>query len=216
MIARPFRIVVLASALCIALPSPAAGIRSAEPTAVRPARAKPAADESAPAGAPLTVAQAREAQALFGFDEAIPMIIEMAFKEQPEYASITDRQRECAIREASPAMYAVFDRAFIELFGDTSILDGWRAFSKTAGGKRFIDDMRASAALKVKGQPVEDASSTIARMNQAEKDDIRAFWATRAATVLDKEFPNMDMTPEAKAAVRARIQQTCGVALSNP
>lgn len=208
MIARSVRIAVIAAALCIALPSAAAELASAKPAVAEPA------GESASTDAPLTVAQAHEAQALFGFDEAIPVIIEMTFKQQPEYASITAQQRECTLREASPALQGMFDKAFIELFGDTGILDGWKAFAGTAGGKRFVDDMRASAMRKVRAQPQADPSTTAA-MSEAEKDDIRAFSASRAATVLHKSFPDVDMTPEAKAALLARIQQTCGVALSN-
>lgn len=211
MIARSVRIAVLAAALCIALPSAAAEHAAFEPAAIDPA----ATGESASTDAPLTVAQAREAQALFGFDGAIPVIIEMTFKQQPEYASITAQQRECTLREASPALQGMFDKAFIELFGDTGILDGWRAFARTAGGKRFIDDMRTSAMRKVSDQPLDEVSSSVAAMSDAEKEDVRVFAASRAATVLHKSFPDVDIAPEEKAALLARIQQTCGVTLSN-
>lgn len=193
------RIAVFAVALCIGLPAQAGESVAAD----------------TPQTAPFTIAQSREAQALFGFDAAIPVIIEQSFKEQPEYAALTPMQRECVIGVASPAFHSLFDDAFIQLFGDSGILDAWKTFAETAGGKLFVDNIRRSAMLKINGEPEPDASATIAAMSDSQRADISAFFDSRAATILGRRFPEVGMTPESKTILLARTQQECGVTLDH-
>ncbi len=177
--------------------------------------ATPAFAESAITAAParLTVEQAREAQALFGFDVAIPTIIEEAFKEQPQYQTMTPTQRECLLVMASPAFYGLFDDAFIELFGDTEVLAGWKAFSITPGGRQFIDGMRKAVLFKIKGEPEPDMAGIFGAMNDAEKADIAAFIESPAASVMKKGFPDVEFPPGMEKILQARAQKECGVTL---
>ena len=177
--------------------------------------AAPAFAESAIAAAParLTVEQAREAQALFGFDVAIPTIIEEAFKEQPQYQTMTPTQRECLLDMASPAFHGLFDDAFIELFGDTDVLAGWKAFSVTAGGRLFLDGMRKAVLFKIKGEPEPDMAGIFAAMNDAEKADIAGFISSPAANVMQKGFPDVEFPSDLQKTMQTRAQKECGVTL---
>lgn len=175
----------------------------------------PAFAESAVAAAPvsLTVAQAREGQALFGFDVAIPKIIEEAFKEQPEYRTMTPTQRGCLLEMASPAFHGLFDDAFIELFGDTDVLASWKAFSLTPGGKVFMDSMRKAVLFKIGVEPEPDMAALMGSMGDAEKADIVAFMESPAAGVMRKGFPDVEFPPGMKKTLQARAEQECGVTL---
>lgn len=193
------RIAALTLALCFAMPVFAGNALAESAVAATPA--------------PLTVAQAREAQALFGFDVAIPTIIEEAFKEQPEYQTMTPTQRECLLDMASPAFYGLFDEAFIELFGDTEVLAGWKAFSVTPGGRIFIDTMRKAVLFKIKGEPEPDMTGIFAAMNDAEKADMAGFIGSPAASVMQKGFPDVEFPPGLEKTLQARAQKECGVTL---
>ena len=175
----------------------------------------PAFAESAVAAAPipLTVAQAREGQALFGFDVAIPKIIEEAFKEQPEYRTMTPTQRECLLDMASPAFHGLFDDAFIEMFGDPAVLADWKAFSLTPGGKVFIDGLRTAVLFKINGDPEPDIAATLDLLGDAEKAAIVAFMESPAADVIKKGFPDVEFPPGMEKTLQARAQQECGVTL---
>lgn len=177
--------------------------------------ALPAFAESvvAPASAPLTVAQSREAQALFGFDAAIPRIIEEAFKEQPQYRTLTPTQRECLLDMASPAFHGLFDDAFIELFGDTDVLASWKAFSVSPGGRVFMDSMRKAVLFKINAGPEPDMTGIMGSMGDAEKADIVAFMESPAAGVMKKGFPDVQFPPGMEKMLQARAQQECGVTL---
>lgn len=177
--------------------------------------AMPAIAESAvaTAPAPLTVAQAREAQALFGFDAAIPKIIEEAFKEQPQYRTLTPTQRECLLGMASPAFHGLFDDAFIELFGDTDVLASWKAFSVSPGGRVFLDSMRKAVLFKINAGPEPDMTGIMGSMGDAEKADIVAFMESPAAGVMKKGFPDVQFPPGMEKMLQARAQQECGVTL---
>lgn len=190
------RIAVIAVALCFAVPA-----------------AAESAIAAVPAPAPLTVEQAREAQALFGFDVAIPTIIEEAFKEQPQYQTMTPTQRECLLGMASPAFYGLFDDAFIELFGDTEVLAGWKAFSITAGGRIFIDGMRQAVLFKIKGGTEPDMAGIFGALGDAEKADITAFMESPAASVMKKGFPDVEFPPGLEKTLQARAEKECGVTL---
>lgn len=165
------------------------------------------------APAPLTVAQAREAQALFGFDAAIPKIIEQAFKEQPEYRTMTPTQRECLLDMASPAFRGLFDDAFIELFGDTDVLASWKAFSLTPGGKVFVDGMRKAVLSKINGGPEPDMAGFFGALGDAERADIVTFMESPAAGVMKKGFPDVQFPPGMEKTLQARAEQECGVTL---
>jgi len=180
-----------------------------------PVFAESAPAESAVAAAParLTVAQSREAQALFGFDVGIPKIIEAAFKEQPEYRTMTPTQRECLLDMASPAFRGLFDDAFIELFGDTGTLASWKAFSVSPGGKVFIDGMRKVVLSKIDGGPEPDMAGMFAAMGDTEKADIVAFMESPAADVMKKGFPDVEFPPGMEKTLQARAEQECGVTL---
>lgn len=167
----------------------------------------------AAAPAPLTVAQAREAQALFGFDVAIPKIIEEAFKEQPQYRTMTPAQRACLLEMASPAFRGLFDDAFIDLFGDTDVLANWKAFSLTPGGKVFIDGMRKAVLFKINGDPEPDMVGIFGALGDAEKADIVAFMESPAAGVMKKGFPDVAFPPDMEKTLQARAEQECGVTL---
>jgi hypothetical protein len=177
--------------------------------------ALPAFAESAVAAAPapLTVAQSREAQALFGFDVAIPKIIEEAFKEQPEYRTMTPTQRACLLDMASPAFHGLFDDAFIELFGDADALADWKAFSLTPGGKVFIDGLREAVLFKINGDPEPDMAGIFGALGDAEKADIVAFMESPAAGVMKKGFPDVEFPPGMEKTLQARAGQECGVTL---
>ena len=177
--------------------------------------AMPAFAESvvAAAPAPLTVAQAREAQALFGFDAAIPKIIEEAFKEQPQYGAMTPTQRGCLLEMASPAFRGLFDDAFIELFGDTDVLADWKAFSLTPGGRVFIDGMRKAVLFKINGDPEPDMAGIFGALGDAEKTDIVAFMESPSAGVMKKGFPDVEFPPGMEKTLQARAEQECGVTL---
>jgi hypothetical protein len=177
--------------------------------------AMPVAAESAveAAPAPLTVAQSREAQAMFGFDVAIPTIIEVAFKEQPQYRTMTPKQRECLLGMASPAFHGLFDDAFIELFGDTDVLADWKAFSATNGGRIFLDGMRKAVLFKIKGGPEPDMGELFGAMGDAEKADIVVFMQSPAASVMKKGFPDVELPPGLENTLNARAQKECGVTL---
>lgn len=177
--------------------------------------AMPVAAESAVATAQtrLTVAQAREAQALFGFDVAIPKIIEDAFKEQPEYRTMTPTQRQCLLDMASPSFYALFDDAFIEMFGDPGIFASWKAFSETPGGRIFLDGMRKALLFKITGGPEPDMAGMFGSMGDAEKADVAAFMESPAASVMQKGFPDVEFPPGMEKTMQARAQQECGVTL---
>lgn len=162
---------------------------------------------------PLTVEEAREAQALFGFDGAIPRIVEKSFQEQPEYLAMTPAQRTCVVGIASPAFQSLFDEAFSQLFGDRATLSEWTVFSATAGGKIFIAQMRKAALVKVGGEAEPDLSAAIAAMTDAEKEDVRAFASNPASRVLQKSFSNVSFSADAERAVLGRIHQECGIAL---
>ncbi|MES2671938.1 MAG: hypothetical protein V4673_16185 [Pseudomonadota bacterium] len=163
--------------------------------------------------APLTIAQSREAQALFGFDVAIPKIIEEAFKEQPQYRTMTPTQRECLLGMASPAFHGLFDDAFIELFGDTDVLASWKAFSLTPAGKVFIDGLRRAVLFKIDGDPEPDMSGILDALGDAEKADIVAFMESPAAGVMKKGFPDVEFPPGMEKTLQARAEQECGVTL---
>ncbi len=171
------------------------------------------AETTTAAPASLTVAQAREAQALFGFDVAIPKIIEKAFKEQPEYRTMTPTQRECLLDMASPAFHGLFDDAFIELFGDTDVLAGWKAFSLTSGGKIFIDGLRKAVLFKSNGDPEPDMAAIFGALGDAEKADIIVFMESPAASVMKKGFPDVEFPPDMEKTLQARAEQECGVTL---
>ncbi len=188
------RIAALTLALCFAMPA------SAESTV-------------AAAPAPLTVAQSREAQALFGFDAAIPKIIEEAFKEQSQYQTLTPTQRGCLLEMASPAFHGLFDDAFIELFGNTDVLASWKAFSLTPGGRVFIDGMRKAVLFKINGDPEPDMAGIFGALGDAEKADIVAFMESPAAGVMKKGFPDAEFPPGMEKMLQARAEQECGVTL---
>jgi hypothetical protein len=195
MIARFVRSAALVVAFCIALPA------SAE------------SPVAAPASARLTVEQAREAQALFGFDAAIPTIIEQAFKEQPQYRTMTPAQRDCILGLATPAFYGLFDDAFIEMFGDSGALEGWRAFSLTPGGRIFLDGMRKSLQSKLSGGPEYDLGGTFQALSDAEKADVVGFMGSPASKVMQKGFPDVGFPPSLEKTLNARALQECGVSL---
>lgn len=191
------RIAALALAFCIAMPVFAESTAAAAPSR-------------------LTVAQAREAQALFGFDEAIPKIIEEAFKEQPEYRTMTPTQRECLLGMASPAFYGLFDDAFIDLFGDAGTLASWKAFSVSPGGKVFLDGMRQAVLFKINGGAEPDMAGIFGAMGDAEKADIVAFMESPAASVLKKGFPEVEFPTGMEKTLQARAEKECGVTLDKP
>lgn len=195
-ISRTARIAALAVAFCLAMPVAAESVVAAVPAPTR-----------------LTVAQSREAQALFGFDVAIPRIIEEAFKEQPQYQTMTPSQRECLLNMASPAFYGLFDDAFIELFGDSEALAGWKAFSATPGGKVFLDGMRKAVLFKINGGTEPDMAGIFAAMGNAEKADIVAFMESPAANVMKKGFPDVEFPPGMEKTLQARAEKECGVTL---
>ncbi len=192
-VSRIARTVAFAVAFCFVMPV------AAEPAVAAPAR--------------LTVAQAREAQALFGFDEAIPKIIEEAFKEQPEYQTMTPTQRQCLLDMASPSFYGLFDDAFIEMFGDPGIFAGWKAFSETPGGRIFLGGMRKAVLFKINGGPEPDMAGMFGAMGDAEKADVAAFMESPAASVMQKGFPDVTFPPGMEKTLQARAQQECGVTL---
>lgn len=198
------RFAAFAIALCFAMPAFAESVV---------AQSAPAESAVAAAPARLTVAQSREAQALFGFDVAIPKIIEEAFKEQPEYQTMTPTQRECLLDMASPAFHGLFDDAFTELFGDTGTLASWKAFSVSPGGKVFIDGMRQAVLFKINGGAEPDMAGMFAAMGDAEKADIVAFMESPAASVMKKGFPDVEFPPGMEKTLQARAEKECGVTL---
>lgn len=194
--ARIASIAALALAFCFATPVSAETVVAAQPAAPR-----------------LTVEQSREAQALFGFDVAIPIIIEVAFKEQPEYQNMTPAQRECVLSLASPAFHGLFDDAFIELFGDSGTVVAWRAFSETPGGRVFLGSIRKVVLSKIKNEPEPDMAATMTAMSDAEKADIVLFMGSPAAGVMKKGFPDVDLPPGMEKTLLARTDKECGVKL---
>lgn len=182
--------------------------------------ATPAFAESAVAAAPvstrLTVAQAREAQALFGFDVAIPKIVEEALKEQPQYRTMTPKQRECVLGVASPVFRGLFDDAFIELFGDSEALARWKAFSASPGGRIFMGGMRKTLLSRIDAGPEPDMAEILGTMSDAEKADIVAFMASPASDVIKKGFPDVDFPPGMQKTLQALSEKECGVTLDNP
>lgn len=201
MIARVARNAAFSLVFCLPMPAAAESRAATEIPAPRPA---PAA---------LTVEQSREAQALFGFDMAIPVIIEQAFKEQPEYLTMSPAQRECVLGLASPAFSSLFDSAFIELFGDSEILGGWKAFSETPGGRIFLDSLRKTVLFKIDIGSQPDTAAAMNAMNEAERADIAAFMQSRAAGVMKKRFPDAKFSPETEKSMLARTEKECGVIL---
>jgi hypothetical protein len=200
-IARIARIAAFALGFCLAVPAAAESRGAAEIVRSRPA---PAA---------LTVEQSREAQALFGFDVAIPVIIEQAFKEQPEYQTMTPAQRECVLGLASPAFSSLYDSVFVELFGDSEILGGWKAFSETPGGRIFLGNLRKTVLFKIDIGPEPDTAAAMDALSDAERADIVVFMDSRAASVMKKGFPDAKFSAEMEKTLLARTEKECGVTL---
>lgn len=187
-----------------------------------PAFAAAPAPETVPVPAPATTparldtAQSRQAQALLGFDKALPGIIELAFREQPQYATMTAPQRDCVRALGTPVIRAMFDEAIGEMFGDAATLDHWNAFSRTPGGAAFLAATRARAIAMAEGRDDADMATAMRALPDADRDAVIAFLGSPAGAVLRRGFPAAGLPTQTRDALNLRARQECGVELGTP
>ncbi|WP_213604930.1 hypothetical protein [Pseudoxanthomonas japonensis] len=165
-----------------------------------------------PASATLpTHEQVRQLQQLFGFDSALVQVMETEIGKEPAFADMAPAQRTCLLARIEPIMSVKLVDAFRTLFGDEQTAGQWIAFAETEGGGKLMQFVRKGVESSINGQPAPEPESMLGGLPQAAMMQVVEFMGTPAAKVLEREFPDLDMTDAELDAFKDDAQTHCGI-----
>lgn len=173
---------------------------------------------TAPAAAAVpTDAEVAQIQQLLGFDVAIDKVIAGKIDNAEEFKAFSVSQRGCIKGELLPEFRGSMADAFRQLFGDGETIAAWTAFGQTKGGAKFVAGMReqikGSIDNAVDGSPKPEAAEFFKDMQADELMQVVEFMQTPAAKVLERDFPDTDVSPEQLQKLSERVSQRCGIEL---
>ncbi|NUO78100.1 MAG: hypothetical protein HOQ32_19090 [Lysobacter sp.] len=172
---------------------------------------------SAPAAAAVpTDAEVLQIQKLLGFDVAIERVIVGKIDKAEEFKAFNDTQRGCIKSELLPEFRNVMRQSFRDLFGDGDTIAAWTAFGQTKGGAKFVAGMRsqivASIDSAVEGTAKQpEAPEFFKGMDAEELMQVMEFMQSPAGKVLERDFPDTDITPAQVEKVGQRVSERCGI-----
>lgn len=155
--------------------------------------------------------QVKQLQQLFGFDSAIVRVMETEVGKEPAFAALTPAQRTCLLARIEPIMSVKLVDAFRTLFGDEQTAGQWIAFAQTDGGGKLMQFVRKGVEASINGQPAPEAESVLGGMPQAQMAQVVEFMGTPAAKVLEREFPDLDMTDAELEAFKDDARTHCAI-----
>lgn len=171
---------------------------------------------SAPAAAAVpTDAEIGQIQKLLGFDVAIERVIVGKIDQADEFKPFNDTQRGCIKGELLPEFRDVMRQSFRDLFGDGETIAAWTAFGQSKGGAKFVAAMRGqivgSIDSAVDGAAQPQAPDFFKDMDADEVTQVIEFMQTPAGKVLEREFPDTDISPAQVEKVSQRVSERCGI-----
>lgn len=170
----------------------------------------------AAAAAP-TDAEVAQIQQLLGFDVAIERVIAGKIDKAEEFKAFSVSQRGCIKGELLPEFRSSMVDAFRQLFGDGETIAAWTRFGQTKGGAKFVAGMReqikGSIDNAVDGAPKAEAAEFFKDMQADELMQVMEFMQSPAAKVLERDFPDTDVSPEQLQKLSERVSQRCGIEL---
>lgn len=171
---------------------------------------------AAPADAAVpTDAEVAQIQQLLGFDVAIERVIAGKIDNAEEFKGFSASQRGCIKGQLLPEFRTSMVDAFRQLFGDGETIAAWTRFGQTQGGAKFVAGMRAQVKGNidnaVDGAPKAEAVEFFKGMNAEELMQVMEFMQSPAAKVLEREFPDTDVSPAQIEQLGQRVSERCGI-----
>lgn len=160
-----------------------------------------------------TDAQVVQVQQLLGFDQAFEQVMDDKIDDAPELAGYSATKRSCVGGLVRPAFAGALNDAFRDLFVDGETVEDWVRFSQTPGGSRFLEFVRTGVLATVRQQPRPEPATFMQGLSPEQIADVGAFMSSPAATVLQRDFPEIDLPHELQASLEKQVKDQCGVEL---
>ncbi len=167
---------------------------------------------AAAANAP-TDSQVVQVQRLLGFDQAFAQVMDDKIEDAPELAHYSARERSCVSGLVRPAFAGALNNAFRDLFVDGATVEDWMRFSQTPGGSRFLEFVRTGVVATARNQPRPEPETFMQGMSPEQLGDVATFMASPAATVLQRDFPEIDLPADMQTRLEKQVKAECGVEL---
>ncbi len=162
---------------------------------------------------PSTEADVAKMMALFGFEQAMPLIIQQQLDASEELAVYSSSQRKCVADLAQPAFQKHINGLFRTVFSDGDHINAWLAFAQTPGGTKMLSFIRAGVGAKMKGAEAPQPTEFLGDMSLEEMMQVTEFMQSPAAGMLEQEFPDSEVPAELIAELTQQASQRCGVVL---
>lgn len=171
---------------------------------------------SGPAAAALpTDAEVAQIQQLLGFDVAIERVIAGKIDKSEAFERLSEQERGCIKGELLPRFKTSMLDSFRSLFGDGETIAAWKTFGQTKGGAKFVAGMReqvkANIDNAVDGTPMAEPVQFFKDMEADEMLQVVEFMQSPAGKVLERDFPDADVSPAQLEELGQRVSQRCGV-----
>lgn len=154
-------------------------------------------------------------QQLLGFDVAIERVIVGKIDKSEAFKGYSEQERGCIKGELMPEFKASMLDAFRNLFGDGETIAAWKTFGQTKGGAKFVAGMReqvkANIDNAVDGAPMVEPVQFFKDMEADELLQVVEFMQSPAGKVLERDFPDTDVSPAQLEALDQRVSRRCGV-----
>lgn len=160
-----------------------------------------------------TDGQVAQVQHLLGFDQAFSQAMDAKIDGAPELAQLSAGQRSCVGGIVRPAFAGALNNAFRDLFVDSTTVEDWVRFSQTPGGSRFLEFVRTGVLATVRQQPRPEPATFMQGLSPEQLADVGEFMSSPAATVLQRDFPDIDLPQAQQVALERQVKDECGVEL---
>lgn len=168
---------------------------------------------------PMRVAHATEAndaqilslKTLLGFDRLLAQAVKLSVRDEKAFAGIDEKKQVCVEGLVAPLVDAHLAQALRSLFNDGETIDQWIAFSKTPVGAKLLASMRDDMFVSALGEAPQVEKFNPDTVSDEERADLIAFFTSPAATVLQKNFPDMALPEGELQAAAERALVECGL-----
>jgi hypothetical protein len=162
-----------------------------------------------------TDVEVAQIQQLLGFDVAIERVIVGKIDKSEAFKGYSEQERGCIKGELMPELKASMLDSFRSLFGDGETIAAWKTFGQTKGGAKFVAGMReqvkANIDNAVDGTPMAEPVQFFKGMEADELLQVVEFMRSPAGKVLERDFPDTDVSPAQLEELGQRVSQRCGV-----